>query len=209
MRRSPSLMVLLLAALTCSSCAGHRSSAPQPDSQATLAIDLARTRPLGIGLAFRPPRANALVSAAAPIGALRCRGAAGQSYGAHIELFASDREVQVPAGIGISGGRQSGPFVVSARCRYRLSTVDPTGVIHVQRQPELSAPTVGELFSLWGQRLSRTQLGSFQGTVVSFLDGRRWPADPRHIPLRPHAQIVLEVGPFVAPHPSYLFPPGL
>jgi hypothetical protein len=74
-------------------------------------------------------------------------------------------------------------------------------------------PTVGDLFELWGQPLSGVRLvGARARTgsgVVAFVDGRRWAGDPRQIPLRRHVQVVLEVGAFVEPHPSYTFPPSL
>ena len=41
------------------------------------------------------------------------------------------------------------------------------------------------------------------------LDGRRWHGDPAKIPLVRHAQIVLELGGYVRPHPRYLFPKAL
>jgi hypothetical protein len=143
------------------------------------------------------------------VGSLRCRSSSSGYYGAHVELFAHNRGVQVPAGIGISGARQRGVFVSGGRCRYGLSTVDPTGVVQVQNRTPPGTPTAGDLFALWGQPLSRNRLASFQGRVTAFVDGRRWAGDPRSIPLRRHAQIVLEVGPLIPPHPSYLFPPGL
>ena len=63
-----------------------------------------------------------------------------------------------------------------------------------------------------GELLSRTRLTSFtaaQGTQVAvFIDGRPWRAAPTAVPLTPHAEIVLEVGPRVPPHSSYTFPPG-
>jgi hypothetical protein len=58
-----------------------------------------------------------------------------------------------------------------------------------------------------------SRLAGFSATgragVVAFVDGHRWHGDPRGIPLRRHAQIVLELGEFVRPHPAYLFPAGL
>lgn len=189
------------AGLAVSSAAPGRSA----DSAAVLALDLARTRPLGPGARFRPAP---LRLSGARVGSLRCLPGSQSAYGAHIELFAADHEVMVPAGIGIASAQRRGPFVASGRCSYPLSTVDPTGVIRVRRTRH-TTPTVGELFALWGQPLSRSRLAGFPGPVRAFLDGGRWRADPRTIPLDRHAQVVLEVGPAVAPHPSYLFPAGL
>jgi hypothetical protein len=52
-------------------------------------------------------------------------------------------------------------------------------------------------------------MAGFAGRVRAYVGGRRWGRDPAAIPLRPHAQIVLEVGGYVRPHASYRFPPEL
>lgn len=176
-----------------------------------LSLDLAQTRPPGLGPAFRPPPAmSSDVALGEPVGSLRCVRQRGINYGAHIELFADNRGVVVPAGIGIAEPqRRRGVFVLGGRCAYPLRTVDPTGVIEINRTGGSSPPTVGELFGVWGQPLSLSRMAGFAGTVVAFVDGRRWTGDPRSIPLARHTQVVLELGPFVAPHRSYLFPPGL
>jgi hypothetical protein len=68
--------------------------------------------------------------------------------------------------------------------------------------------TIGDLFAVWGRRLGPARLLSFPGRVSVFVGGRRRFGDPSRIVLTRHAQIVLEVGGYVAPHPSYLFPKG-
>ncbi len=68
--------------------------------------------------------------------------------------------------------------------------------------------TVGDLFAIWGQPLGLTQLAGFGGPLFAYVAGHRWRAAPEQIPLRRHAQIVLEVDGYVPPHPSYTFPPG-
>ena len=102
-------------------------------------------------------------------------------------------------------------MVAAGRCSYPLRTVEPTGVVEVD--PSVGPVTVGDLFALWGQRLDTRHLAGFVaprgGAVKAYLDGRRWSGSPRRIPLLRHASIVLEVGPYVAPHPSYVFAPGL
>lgn len=208
------LLLLPLAGL----CVGCAASRPIPErsigdaqSAAVLAVDLAHTRPAGLGSAFRPPPGpRRSVGLGAPVGALRCVAGGEVSYGAHVEVFAENRGVVVPAGIGIAvPRRRGGVYVLGGRCAYPLRTVDPTGVIEVDRGDGRSTPTVGQLFTVWGQPLSRTRLAGFAGPVHAFVDGRRWAGDPRAIPLARHTQVVLELGPFVPPHPSYLFPPGL
>jgi hypothetical protein len=204
--RSASAAVLVT--VSAAGCSSHRDA-----GASAVAIDLARTRPLGLGTVFRPPAVgNRSVATGARVGALRCGPEPRRSYGAHLELFGENRGFAVPAGIGIAPPhRRDGALVTGGRCVYPLRTVDPTGVVEVDATAPV--PTVGQLFELWGQPLSASRLGAIKAragsAVVAFVNGRRWRGDPRMIPLRRHAQIVLELGTFVEPHPAYLFPPSL
>jgi len=65
-----------------------------------------------------------------------------------------------------------------------------------------------DLFAIWGQPLSPTRLAGGGGRVSVYVNGRRVAGDPAAIPLREHAEIVLEVGGFIPPHHTYVFPPG-
>jgi hypothetical protein len=87
-----------------------------------------------------------------------------------------------------------------------LRTLDPTGVIEVRVGTKA---TLGDFFALWGAQLSRTRLAGFEGPVRAYVGGEPWRGDLRAIPLTRHAEIVLENGPYVKPHRSYLFRPGL
>jgi len=129
----------------------------------------------------------------------------------HVELFAANRVVIIPAGIGTRPPRSTSEGrLLRARCYGDLVTVDPTGVVLVRPG---SRHVLSELFRAWGQPLSGTALASFStpaGTRVAvFVDGRPWPGAPQSVPLAVHSEIVLEVGPHVPPHASYTFPPGL
>ena len=127
-----------------------------------------------------------------------------------MELFAADRVVLVAAGIGTRPPRRlSEGRISSASCYGELVTLDPTGLVLVRAG---SRPVLADLFRAWGQPLSSTRLASFSasagGSVSVFVDGRRWGGLPESVPLRRHAEIVLEVGPHVPPHHAYTFPPG-
>lgn len=140
----------------------------------------------------------------------RCGHRLGPRYGVHVEVFAANRVVLIPAAIGtrpprtFSAGRISG-----AGCYGDLVTLEPTGVVLARPGRRLS---LADLFRGWGQPLSPGRLASFRtlvGTRVAvFLDGRRWRGPPGQVPLTRHSEIVLEVGPHVPPHASYTFPPG-
>jgi hypothetical protein len=159
-----------------------------------------------------PPARGAAASAGARIGRLDCAGDGAQRAGAHVELFAHRQVVVVPAGIGMAPPlRASGAYVRAARCSYPVRTREPTGLLELD--PRTGPFTLGDLFAIWDQPLSATRLAGFRappGThVAAFLDGRPWPGDPRALPLRRHAVIVLQVAGHVPPHTTYRFPGGL
>jgi hypothetical protein len=93
--------------------------------------------------------------------------------------------------------------VARSGCSYPLRTTTPTGVVDVARR---GSWTLGDLFAVWGRRLSPSRLLSFTGRVSVYVGGRKRAGDPRLLRLAEHDQIVIQVGGYVAPHPSYLFP---
>ena len=140
--------------------------------------------PIGAGERFHPP-------AASHPSRVQCT-ASGPWLGVHLELFARNRVIIVPAGI-------------ASRC---LRTRWPVGVIEVRGRQ-----TLGDFFRLWGQLLSPTRLVGFRTTgatpVRAYVAGRRWRGRLGAIPLRRHAQIVVELGAYVPPKKVFLFPRGL
>ena len=164
--------------------------------------------PIGAAPAYRPPAATQAVRAGRPVATLRC-GSDGVRFGVHLELFAHGRVVVVPAGIGVAAPstRRLGR-VVPGGCSYPLRTLTPTGVVEVRRGVRL---TLGDLFRLWSQPLGRNRLAGFRSArpLLAFVGGRRWRGDPTAIPLTRHAQIVLELGGYIPPHSSFLFPGDL
>jgi hypothetical protein len=122
---------------------------------------------------------------------------------ARLTIFVDGHSETVPYGVGIADPQlQPGiglPFVVSGACFSWLHTHTTDGVIHTEA-PEQHTFTLGNFFDVWGQPLSRTQVGPAKGKVTALYNGRVWLGDPRDIPLGAHAQIQLEVGgPLVAP----------
>ena len=149
--------------------------------------------PIGIGPRFHLNAVSPAVGRSAPIGRFRCRRRSGARTVAHVELFALRRVLILPAGIGTS----------RKRCSYAVRTREPTGVLEFVSAADL---TLGDLFNVWGQPLTRTHMAGFRGEVRVYVAGHRRRGDPRSVPLTPHGQIVLEVGGYVPPHPSFLFP---
>ena len=166
-----------------------------------------RPVPAGRGPAFTLPSVSGPAERAAAVAGLRCTNSHPGRYGIHLELYANRLVLPVPAGIGVAPPkRRRGAHVLGGACTYPIRSLEPTGVIVVDRG---AVPFLGQLFAVWGQPSSEFQLAGFRGPVTAFLDGRRWRGSSAAIPLRPHAEIVLEISGTVLPHPAYRFPPGL
>lgn len=179
------------------------STSPAPPASPLPPALVAEARPIGSGARFHPPATGPVIG--------RCQPGLGARLGVHVEVFAANRVVLLPAGIGTRPPRGfSAGRISRARCYGALVTLEPTGVLLVRPRARLR---LNDLFRAWGQPLSPARLASFSTDaprqVDVFVDGRRWRGAPGDVPLRRHAEIVLEVGPYVPPHPSYTFPPGV
>ena len=177
------------------------SSHTAPASSAIRALQR-EARPIGRGIRFHEPAGGAMPG--------HCRRRLGHRIAVHVELFAANRVVLIPAGIGVRGPtRRVDGRITHARCYGNLVTLDPTGVIRIRAGSRL---TLGDLFSAWGQPLSPSRLAAFSASpgrsVRSYIGGGRRSGPPQSVPLTRHAEIVLEVGPFVPPHRSFSFPDG-
>ncbi len=192
----------MAAAAVVSACGSAQPPARPPATASIPRALLSEARPIGTGPRFTLPASGPVAGS--------CLPSLGPRVGVHVEVFAANRVLLLPAGIGVRppwtklDGRITG-----APCYGALVTLDPTGLVLVRAGYRL---TLADLFRSWGEPLSRSRLTSFSapaGTQVAvFVDGRRWNAAPASIPLTRHAEIVLEVGPRVPPHSSYAFPPG-
>jgi len=155
---------------------------------------------------FVLPAASPAVVDGRVVAGMRC--ARGRAAGAvHVEIFVNRRVLLLPAGIGLRPPlrRIGSSRLAGGACAYPLSTLDPTGTVFVDRARDR---VLGDLFAVWGQRLSARRLLSFAGRVRAFRNGREWRGDPRRVPLARHDSIVLEIGGYVRPHARYLFPAG-
>jgi hypothetical protein len=163
--------------------------------------------PIGRGARFDLPT-GARADRAQPIGPLRCTASAGRWADAHLEVFARGRVVIVPPGVGIARPRRRvGAAVRGGRCSYPVRTTDPTGVVRYRPARGLE---LGDVFAVWGQRLTGRRLCGFRSAagVRVYVDGRRWAGRPAALPLRRHEEIVVEIGRVVPPHATYLFADG-
>lgn len=197
-QRCSAAVLALAAVLTgCGSGAATRTALP-PD---VIPVPAGRTA------AYRLPALSAATRRRAPVDGLYCTRARPRVYGVHLDLYAHRLVVPIPAGIGIAPPqRRAGAYVRGGACTYRVRTYEPTGVIVADAGPP---PTLAQLFAVWGQPLGADGVAGFHGRVTTFLNGRRWWGSPGAIPLSRHAEVVIEVGGEIPPHPRYRFEPGL
>jgi len=163
--------------------------------------------PVGPGHRYTPPARPAAVAAGRPVGTLACR-ASGKSFEVHVELFVDRKVVIVPAGIGVADPvARSGGTVTPRGCTYAASTHGPDGVVEVAHGSGLH---VADLFRIWGQPLGTRRLLSFASAkpLRAYVGGKLVHGPAGAIPLTPHAEIVLELGGYVPPHPFFLFAGG-
>lgn len=122
----------------------------------------------------------------------------------HLAIFDNGKQLQIPALIGAAPVPPQG-------CLYWIHTHDASGIIHLE-SPQLNPPngglfTLGMLFDVWGQPLTRNDVAGKIGPVTAYVNGALWTGDLRQIPFMEHQQVVLEVGKTVPP-PNYSFPEG-
>ena len=127
----------------------------------------------------------------------------------HLTVFVNGAQRTIPAGVGVDPpitrdnyrpspiGPQFGE--TPGQCLAWLSTRYADGLIHVESSEQRTF-TLGDFFAVWGQPLSKTELGPEQGEVTAIVDNQAWTGDPADIPLASHTQIQLMLGkPLIAP----------
>ena len=141
---------------------------------------------------------------------ITCLSAEGQALHihSHVALFDHGKLIQVPRLIGFSAN----PSLPEGGCLYWIHTHDTSGIIHVET-PEVQAPgggryTLGMVFDIWGEPLTRDGVAGFSGPVTAYVNGEKYDGDLRAIPLMSHQEITLEVGTPLIPPPNYTFPPN-
>jgi photosystem II stability/assembly factor-like uncharacterized protein len=119
------------------------------------------------------------------------------TYHVRLSYFDSGGVSHPPAGVGVTSG-----------CRYWLSTRDATGVITVELPVARkdAVLTLGDFLDVWARDLQ-----PLPGQPLAvYVNGQRYEGDPRAIPLREHADIVIEAeGAHPTQPPPFHWPPGL
>jgi hypothetical protein len=148
-----------------------------------------------------PDRANQLSQAPAgqTVGGISCDAQEGQRIHIHqhLAIFDHGTLVAIPNNVGRPAMRP---------CLYWLHTHTPDGIIHIEAPSDRSY-TLSDFFLVWGQPLGKTIASTAHAgkgdSMKVWVDGNPYAGNPRAIPLKPHTDIVIEVGPPFVPPPRY------
>ena len=130
----------MAAAAVVSACGSPQPPAQPPATASIPRALLSEARPIGTGPRFTLP-------ASGPV-AGRCQRSLGPRVGVHVEVFAANQVLLLPAGIGARRPRSElNGAVTGARCYGALVTLDPTGLVLVRSwctaHARRSVPLVG------------------------------------------------------------------
>ena len=160
--------------------------------------------PLEVGAQLAPPNTGLT---GAPIDGIQCNNSEQLAYHhhVHIAIFINGQPRAVPLGIGmvppaLVTNSPKGPFAEGSNtCLYWIHVHATDGIVHIE-SPEVRTFLLAQIFGIWKQPLSSTQIGPYTGHVTATFNGQPWNGDPSEIPLDQNAQIVLNLnGPVVNP----------
>jgi hypothetical protein len=127
----------------------------------------------------------------------------------HLDVFVNGVRVIVPAGIGINihdpgvkrfkaqdgSTAYGGIRLCDKPCISPLHTHDDSGILHTESASAVPH-RLGQFFTEWGVRLSRSCVGGYcrPVSIQIFVNGKRYSGDPRTIALTDHKEIAVVIG---------------
>lgn len=111
-----------------------------------------------------------------------------EHYHPRLRIVIGDKDVAVPANIGVDPATGA----MSA-----VHTHETDGTIHIEADTAGEVFTLGQLFTQWGVRLTRTQIGGVTAEpgqrVIVTSNGTPVQSDPMDVRLTPDQEIVLRL----------------
>ena len=148
---------------------------------------------------------------------------------AHLSIINGDSQLYLPQAVGLwkpapATGTFPNTYARVGTCAYDLHMHDHSGILHIESATVPSQPyTLGQVFALWGQPLSTSQVATVSGPVRIYITAtapdvggvqqptltpQPWVGPLSAIPLIAHQEITIVVGQSSLPLPRYLWPPG-
>jgi hypothetical protein len=198
-----SLTIVTIIAFACSSDSTKPLITSGPNFSAPQSIEAGQV----IGAATYAAGDSSAGGQGAPVQGIACDTTTPvQHIHVHLTLIADGQQRAIPIAIGVGNPFILQNFVVAAGCFYWLHTHDATGIIHIEA-PVTTTFNLGELFAIWGQPLSSSNVAGFTGTVTAFVDSTQYTGDLGAIDFQERQQITLIVGTVPDTIPVYAFPP--
>jgi hypothetical protein len=144
-----------------------------------------------------------------PVGPIQCVTESQEKVGFHthtyVAVFVDGEQRRIPGGVGITQPWLAEKFPTGTyfevgpyNCLYWIHTHTADNIVHVEA-PSKGIFTLGQLFAVWNQPLSSTQVGPAKGKVVVIVNGKRAAGDITTVPLTDQATIQINVGDQVVP----------
>lgn len=139
-----------------------------------------------------------------PVSGVECTATMPDNYHvhSHVAVFLNGQQLSVPNDVGIVGVGGPSP------CFYTIHTHDKSGKIHVEASQQ-GTYTLGQLFAIWGQPLSSSDVAGLSGMTVKVyvtdngVVTEANAADWANIELRSKRLITIVVGTAITEIPNY------
>jgi hypothetical protein len=109
----------------------------------------------------------------------------------HLSIFVNGQARAIPANVGIIG-------TATTDCHYYIHTHDHSGKIHIE-PPSATTTTLGQLFAIWGQPLTATNVAGMNNMPIYFYVTEnnavtQFTGDPATIAMLSHRHIAIVIG---------------
>lgn len=194
--------LFLFALAACGGGGGGGSPAPAPTpALPTIAAAVDLNDNHQVGTSFWPNGDTVNGGQGATVEGIPC-GPLVETYHihSHLSVIVNGQARSIPASIGIVDNG-------TTDCHYQLHTHDLSGKLHVEA-PAAATFTLGQLFSIWGQPLTRDNVAGITGLPVEVFitEGgtvTRYSGDPKEIELKSHRHIAIQIGSDIAQVPFF------
>lgn len=140
-----------------------------------------------------------------PIGSFNCIVNQPQdgAFNAHVSILLNNEPQAIPTYVGAS------PQAAGGHCFYTIHTHDSSGKVHVTAGAAGGTFTLGQMFQIWNQPLTNTNLAGITGLPIEIFVTENGTvtkveeADWTNIQLKSHREITIGVGTPVAEIPNF------
>jgi hypothetical protein len=193
--------LLVLAAAGCGGGGSDPAPAPAPAAMPTIAAAVNLDDNHQVGTLFWPDGDTATGGQGATVANVPC-APVNETFHihSHLSIFVNGQAEAIPANIGIIQN-------ATTDCHYYVHTHDHSGKIHMEA-PVTTGFTLGQLFAIWGQPLTSTNVAGVTGLPMALYITENgtvtlFTGDPNTIPMLSHRHIAIVLGTPIAQVPFF------